>query len=40
VEEEESQISYAEVNEAVNRIRTKKALGGDGIYLELVKYGR
>jgi hypothetical protein len=39
VEEEKSQISYDEVNKAVNRIRTKKALEGDGIYPELVKYG-
>jgi hypothetical protein len=37
VEEEERQISYDEVHEAVNRIRTKKA-SGHGIYPELVKY--
>jgi hypothetical protein len=37
--EKESQISYDEVKEAVNRIRNKKAPGGDGIYPELVRYG-
>jgi hypothetical protein len=35
---EESQISYDEVEEAVNRIRFKKALGGDGMYPELVTH--
>ena len=35
--EKEGQISYDEVKEAVNRIRTEKVPRGDGIYPELVR---
>ena len=37
--EKEGQISYDEVKEAVNRIRTEKVPRGDGIYPELVRQG-